>query len=63
MYSIGCLQAEALNLTQLTSFHITKLETDTTNASLSTTFQREWLTQALDVFMSNLLNLSTKDQP
>ena len=61
--SIGCPLEEALNLTQLTSFHITELETDTTATSISTALQQKWSTQALDVFMTNLPNLSPKDQP
>jgi hypothetical protein len=61
--SIGCPLAEALNLTQLTSFHITELETDSTATSISTLLQHEWPTQALDVFMTNLPILSPKDQP
>ena len=55
--------AEALNLTQLTSFHITELETDTAEASLGTMVQQEWPTQALDVFMTNFHQLSPADQP
>jgi hypothetical protein len=50
---IGCPLAEALNLTQLTLVHVTELETDTTETSLSTALQREWSTQDLDVFMTN----------
>ncbi len=61
--TIGCPLAEALNLTQLTSVHITELETDTTSTSLSTTLQREWPTQGLDVFMTNFHQLSPTDQP
>jgi hypothetical protein len=61
--SIGCPLAEALNLTQLTSFHITKLETGSTATSISTLLQHEWPTQALDVSMTNLPILSPKDQP
>jgi hypothetical protein len=62
--SIGCpLAAKVLNLTQLTSFHITELETDSTDTSISTLLQHEWPTQALDVFMTNLPILSPKDQP
>ena len=34
--TIGCPLAEALNPTQLTSVHITELETDTSETSLST---------------------------
>jgi hypothetical protein len=52
--AIGCPLAEALNLTQLTSFHITKLESNTTDTSISTLLQHKWPTQAQDVFMTNL---------
>jgi hypothetical protein len=58
--SIGCPLAEALNLTQLTSFHITELESNTTDTIIST---HKWPTQAQDVFMTNLPILSPRDQP
>ena len=61
--SIGCPLAESLNLTQLTSFHITELETDATKASLSATLQQEWPTQSLEGFLTNFPNLSPTDQP
>jgi hypothetical protein len=61
--TISCPLAEALNLTQLTSVHITELETDTTMTSLSPTLQREWPTQDLDVYMTNSDQLSPTDQP
>jgi hypothetical protein len=61
--SIDCPLTEALNLTHLTSFHITELETDTTDTSLSTILQQEWPTQALNVFMTTVTNLAPEDQP
>jgi hypothetical protein len=61
--SIGCPLAEALNLTQLPSFHITELETDATKASLSATLQQEWPIQSLEAFLTNFANLSPTDQP
>jgi hypothetical protein len=61
--TIGCPLAEALNLTQLTLVHITELEIDTTETSLSTTLQQHWPTQDLDVFMTNCPQLSPTDQP
>jgi hypothetical protein len=59
---IGCPLAVALNLTQLTLVHVTELETDTTDTSLSTALQREWSTQDLDVFMTNFPQLSPTAQ-
>jgi hypothetical protein len=61
--TISCPLAEALNLTQLTLVHITKLETNTTKTSLSTTLQRQWPTQDLNVFMTNSPQLSPTDKP
>jgi hypothetical protein len=41
--SSGCPLAEVLSFTQLTSFHITELEMDTTDTSLSAIPQHVWL--------------------